>query len=80
MTNFRKKFKEYCYNLDKNNLNNMSYNLSKEELITTEPRIKIKYYSFCKSCDTRYRTSCCEENNRLNRASKEIILYFKFRS
>lgn len=80
LSDIRKKFKEYCYNLDKNNLNNMSYNLSKDDIIIYNDKFKIKHYSFCKSCNTRYRTGCCEENNRLNRSSKEIVLYMKLRT
>lgn len=80
MTDLRKKFKEYCYNLNKNNLDNMNYNLSKDELIKQDPRFKIKYYSFCKSCNQRYHYGCCNENNRLNRCSKEVVLYMKLRN
>ena len=84
LSDLRKKFKEYCYDLDKKNLNNMSYNLSKEDIINYDnrsaTRYKIKYYSFCKSCNQRYRQGCCDENNRLNRSSKEIILYMKLRN
>lgn len=80
LSDIRKKFKEYCYKLDKNNLNNMSYNLSKEDITKYSNKYKIKYYSFCRSCDTRYRAGCCEENNRLNRSSKEIVLYMKLRN
>lgn len=79
-TDIRKKFKEYCYNLDKNNLNNMSYNLSKNDITNYNSEFKIKYYSFCKSCNKRYRSGCCEENNRLNRSSKEVILYMKLKN
>jgi hypothetical protein len=80
LSDIRKKFKDYCYNLDKNNLNNMSYNLSKEDIINYNDRFKIKYYSFCKSCNQRYRHGCCDENNRLNRSSKEVVLYMKLRN
>ena len=80
LSTLRKKFKDYCYDLDKNNLNNMSYNLSKEDIIKYDDKYKIKYFSFCRSCQTRYRHGCCDENNRLNRVSKEIILYMKLRN
>jgi hypothetical protein len=86
LSDIRKKFKQYCYDLDKNNLNNMCYTLSKEDIINyndnlpVNGKFKIKYYSFCKSCNQRYRYGCCDENNRLNRSSKEIILYMKLRN
>jgi len=80
LSTLRKKFKDYCYDLDKNNLNNMSYNLSKEDIIKNNDKYKIKYFSFCRSCQTRYRHGCCDENNRLNRVSKEIVLYMKLRN
>lgn len=79
-TDFRKRFKEYCYNLDKNNLNNMSYYVSKEELLNYNDKYRVKYYSFCRSCKQRYRFKCCEENNRLNRGTKEVILYMKLKN
>ncbi len=80
LSDIRKKFKEYCYSLDKNNLDNMNYNLSKEDIIKYNDKYRIKYYSFCRSCNTRYRYKCCDENNRLNRASKEVILFMKIRA
>lgn len=80
LSDIRKKFKRYCYDLDKNNFNNIVYSLTKEDIINYNDKFKIKYFSFCRSCQKRYHYGCCSENNRFNRGSKEIILYMKLKN
>lgn len=73
----RDKYKRYAYDLNKDNLENVFYSFTNEDILKLNHKYKLKSLSFCRSCKTRYRYGCCDENNRMNRSSRAVILYME---
>ena len=73
----RDKYKRYAYDLNKDNLDNLFFSFKEKDILDYNPKLKIKSYSFCRSCKNRYRYGCCDENNRLNRSTKQVVLYLE---
>lgn len=79
LSDLRKEFKKYAYNLNKENLDNIIYNCKDVDILGFNPKFKIKSFSYCRGCQTRYRMGCCDENNRMNRSSKALVLHIDWK-